>query len=189
MNLARYLTGCLNALKGEERWRENFDLSRQGFQQSFMALILSVPAYYVIALGIIRERALRSEGTEAALSVPVFAIITLLYLISFSACAYMIAMIFDRQDRFRPWVIARHWTAFFMVFFVACVFGLYLLEIMPFVIANSIAFIVFMATLVMDIRLATNIVGFRWQGGVWTGCAVFASGLAMVIIGMMQVSA
>ena len=189
MNLAAFLTGSLEALKGDESWRERYDLSRKGFQQSFAALILSVPAYYIIALGITRQRAnLSGEAEAAVLSVPVFAIITLLYLLSFSACAYMIAMIFDRQDRFRPWVIVRHWTAFFMVLCVATLFGGFLLGIVPFALANAAAFIVFMGTLAMDIRLAVCVVGFRWQAAIWTGCAVFASGLAMLIIGVMQVN-
>lgn len=191
MNLAAYFAGCVKVLRGDSDWAASFDLSRAGLKQSFLALLLSVPAYYVAALAIATQRAKLSEnGADTALiSWPVFSIIVLLYSLSFSASAYLITMVFDRQDRFRPWVIVRHWTTFYMVLIVATAFGATLLGVLPFMVANGIAFALYLSTLAVDIRLASKIVGFEWAGAVYTACLIAAMGLCMVLMGVSQVSA
>lgn len=189
MNLAAYLSGTVDVLRGGVAWPNRFDLTRRGFQQSFIALVLSVPALFTAALGIATQRAEILGGEPAAIPVAAFGIIAGLYLLSFSATAYMITMFFDRQDRFRPWVITRHWAVFFMSLLVAVGFGTYLLGWLPFAVANAVAFIVFMAVLAVDIVLAIRVANFRWGAAIYAACAIAAMGLCVLLFGTAQFSA
>lgn len=189
MNLAAYLSGTVDVLRGGNAWPARFDLSRTGFKQSFAALALTVPSLFIAALGISTQRATLLGESSADISVAAIALIALLYLLSFTGTAYLIAMVFDRQDRFRPWVITRHWAVFFMALFVGVSFGAYLLGWLPFMAANGIAFIVYMAVLAVDIILAMRVANFRWAGAVYTGCAIAAMGLCVLLFGTVQLSA
>jgi len=119
----------------------------------------------------------------------VFAAIVIVYMLTFSACAYILSMIFDRQDRFRPWVIIRHWSVFFGVLFAALFFGLYLMGLIPFAVALGVAFLVFIGSLAVDIRLAQKIVGFDWMGAIYTGCIIAAMGISVIGTGVIQMTA
>jgi len=50
MNPVASLFGSIKALAGRADWPDHFDLSRKGLQASFVALLLSLPAFYLIAL-------------------------------------------------------------------------------------------------------------------------------------------
>lgn len=192
MNLSAYLSACISVLRGGDDWTQKFTLGREGLRQSYVALLLTVPAFYTAAMAIARRRTevaeAAGESFPALLPVPVFAVLTLLFLLSFSACAYIAAMLFDRQDRFAPWVIARHWCVFFMSLCVAVAYGGYLLAIVPFALANAIGFVMFMAILPVDIRLSARVAGFGWQGAVYAGCVIWAVGLGMLVFGIGQIS-
>ncbi len=186
MNPVASLIGSVKALLGRADWTDHFDLSRKGLQQSFIALILTIPAFYLIAHAVQVERA-KSLG-EAVGAVPLtpFAIILLLYLLCFSACAYIFAMVFDRQTRFRPWVTARHWSVFWLALTVAALFGLYLVGVLPFAIANYAALAAFLGILLIDIRLAQTIVPFKLGTAILIGCTINAMGLVVILFGFEQ---
>lgn len=192
MNLSAYLSGCISVLRGDDSWTQKFTLGRAGLRESYIALLLTVPAFYTGAMAIAQRRTeiaeAAGESFPALLPVPVFAVLALLFLLSYSACAYIAAILFDRQDRFAPWVIARHWCVFFMSLFVAAGYGAYLLGFAPFGLANAISFVIFMAILPVDIRLANRVAGFGWQGAVYAGCVIWAVGLGMLVFGMGHVS-
>jgi len=138
VNPVAALIGSVKALAGREGWTDHFDLTRKGLQQSFIALLLTIPAFYLIAHAVQVERAKMLEEGVSGVPLAPFAIILLLYLLTFSAVAYIFAMIFDKQDRFRPWVVSRHWSIFWLVLIVAGLFGLYLIGVIPFAIVNYI---------------------------------------------------
>jgi len=95
-------------------------------------------------------------------------------------------MVFDKQDRFRAWVIVRHWSVFFTVFFVALLFGLYLYAGLPFAIVNMVALVAYLGVLAIDIRLAGKIAGFEWGGAVLTGCIIHGMSLTVIVAGVAQ---
>lgn len=186
MNLAAYFSGSLRALGRSGDWPKYFDLSRKGFMQSFAALFLTLPCYYVCALAVAKERAVRDAEVVAAVPFLPFVIIFTLFALSFSVSVYLISMVFDKQDGFRPWVIVRHWTAFFAVLLAAALFGLYLLGVVPFTAANFTAFALYMGTLLIDIRYAQKIGEFEWGAAVLTGCIITAMGFTILLTGVNQ---
>ena len=186
MNPIASLFGSLKALAGREDWTDHFDLSRAGLQASFMALALSLPAFYLMAHAVQIERAARF-GEDAAIPLAPFAIILALYLLTFSACAYMFTMIFDKQDRFRPWVITRHWTIFWLALITAALYGLYLLGVLPFGLVNYMSMAAFLGILLIDIRLGQTIIPFKMGKAILIACAINAMGLIVVLLGFEQI--
>lgn len=187
MNIIAALSGSVKALAGRSDWVDHFDLSRKGLQQSFIALLLTIPAFYLIAHAVQVERAKMLEESVAAVPLAPFAIILGLYLLCFSAVAYIFAMVLDKQDRFRPWVITRHWSVFWLVLIVAGLFGLYLIGAMPFAVVNYIALAAFLGILLIDIRLAQFIVPFPMGSAILIGCTINAMGLVVILLGFEQV--
>lgn len=187
MNIIAALSGSVKALAGRSDWVDHFDLSRKGLQQSFIALLLTIPAFYLITHAVQLERAKMVEDVAAAVPLTPFAIILVLYLLCFSAVAYIFAMVFDKQDRFRPWVITRHWSVFWLVLIVAGLFGLYLIGALPFTVVNYIALAAFLGILLIDIRLAQLIVPFPMGSAILIGCVINAMGLVVILLGFEQV--
>jgi len=185
VNLPRLWTGCLKALGSDDGWPDHFDLSRKGLQQSFVAVFLSLPFYYVCAAAV---QAYTAQITEAPARLPAFAffIVLLLYVMMFPLVAYILCLVFDRQDRFRPWVIVRHWTFFFTALISALIMGLSLAGIIPFKIAQLPVFALYLGTLVMDIRFAQKIAGLEWMAAIFTGCVITAMGMMMILMGVIQ---
>lgn len=186
MNIVAALFGSVKALAGRADWTDHFELSRMGVQQSFIALLLTIPAFYLIAHAVQLERARILEETLAVIPLAPFAIIILLYLLCFSAVAYIFTMIFDKQDRFRAWVITRHWSVFWLVLIVAGIFGLNLIGIVPFAAANFLALVAFLCILLIDIRLAQTIIPFPIGAAILIGCTVNAMGLVVILLGFEQ---
>lgn len=190
MNLWRSMVGVLRVLGPTEGWEDYFDLSKRGFKQSFIAVALTLPFYYICALGVEAERARLLEA-EAPTAIPIaaFGVILVLYTLTFTAVAHILSLVFDRQDRFRPWAIVRHWTLFFMTFLAALAFGGYLLGLLPFGLVNSVAFTLYLGLLAVDIRLGKRIGGFDWGGAVLAGCLIHGVGLTIILAGVLQLSA
>jgi len=187
MNIVAALSGSIKALLGRPDWTDHFNLTHKGLQQSFIALLLTIPAFYLIAHAVQVERAKLLEEAIGAVPLAPFAIILLLYLLCFSAVAYIFTMIFDKQDRFRPWVITRHWSVFWLVLIVAGIFGLNLIGVMPFAVANYIALAGFLCILLIDIRLAQAIIPFPIGSAILIGCTINAMGLVVILLGFEQV--
>jgi len=187
MNPVAALYGSVKALLGNAEWTDYFDLSRKGLQQSFIALLLTIPAFYLIAHAVQVERATQFGEVVTAVPLAPFAIILLLYLLCFSACAYIFAMVFDTQSRFRPWVITRHWSVFWLALIVAALFGLYLAGLLPFTLVNYVALAGFLSILLIDIRLAQAIVPFKIGTAILIACVINAMGLVVILMGFEQV--
>ncbi len=167
-------------------WESYFDLSRKGLKISFLILLLALPAYYIIISSVYARGAELQGLTRGAIPVPPFLIITSVFLLSFSAVAYLIAMISDKQDRFRPWVITRHWTMFYLAWVVAALFSIYILGLIPFNLAYGTAFAAYMGVLAIDIRLLQKVVGFKLGAAILLGCVIIAMSLTLVMLCLEQ---
>lgn len=189
MNLAKLLSGCVKAIGRDDTWAENFDLSRKGLKLSFIALVLSLPCYFVGATTVELARAnLLQDSTAVSVPAAPFIVVTVLYVLTFVVVAYLLTMVFDRQDRFRSWVIVRHWTAFFLALIGAALFGLVLAGVLPFPIAAYTVLGLYLGQLFIDMRLAQKIVGFEWGGAMFTGCLITALGMLILLTGAAQFS-
>ena len=190
MNLARYWTGCLRALGRSDDWESCFDLSKSGFRQSFLALALSLPFYYVCAAAVQKHRvSLPGANPESAIPAAAFIVILGLYAGTFVLSAYILCLVFDKQPAFRAWVIIRHWAMFFAALLAAALLGLFLAGVLPFVIAINIVLGVYLITLAIDIRLAQRIAGFEWGAAVLTGCIITAMGFTVLLMSIAQFAA
>ena len=186
MNLAVRLTACRKALLGAPDWHEGIDVSQKGFLESYHAVGLSIPAYYLCALAITTQRAATTDVERTVLPVALFAIIALIYSLTFSACVYIICRLFNKDSYFEPWVIARHWSIFFCVLLAASLYGLFLLGLLPFAVANYAALSIYLLTLGVDIRLAQKLGKFDIGGSIFTACIIFAIGLSVLLLGIVK---
>lgn len=187
MNLYAYLIGCLKVLGTSIGWDTAFDLSRKGFKRSFLALVISVPFYYVCAAAVQKHQtSMTDNAVITALPAAAFLLIFALYAMTFVVSVYIITMVFDKQDRFRSWVIVRHWAIFFASMLAAIIMGLNMAGILPYLIAIYIVMGIYLLTLAIDIRLAARIGDFEWGAAVLTGCLITAMGLTVLMIGVAQ---
>jgi len=187
MNLARLLSGVLKTLGPSEDWPDHFDLSRKGLRLSFLALILSVPAYYICAIAIQQQAASLAQTPPVYPTAPFFLILGL-YAVMFAVCVYIVCVVFDKMDRFRPWVITRHWAVFFTALLAALLAGLNIAGILPFTALYFLWLVLYLGTLAIDIRLASKLGGFDWMAAVFTGCIITAMGLTILMIGVAQLA-
>ncbi len=186
MNLPRLLNGCVKALGRSPKWEGHFDFSKSGFQQSFVALFLSLPFYYVCAAAVQNHQAIEAGGAQTALPTAAFSIILILYALTFVVSAYMLSLVFDKMESFRPWVIVRHWSIFFAAFLSALIMGATLVGALTFLPAVYTVMGIYLLTLAIDIRLAARIAGFEWGAAVLTGCLITAMGLTVLLVGIAQ---
>jgi len=124
------------------------------------------------------------SGDPQNFPVAAFFGIVLIYGFMFPLSAYILAKLFDKTDNFPAWVVVRHWTLFFAALIVAALFGLTMAGILPFMIVNSIAFFIYMCTLLMDIRIAQKVAGFEIGAAILAGCITTASGMLAILIGI-----
>jgi len=187
MNLANYLSGCLKVLGRTDTGLENFNISRRGVWESCGAVLLSSVFYTVGALAVQKRRAIIAEtDTIYALPFSVMAVVFGLYAATFLVTVYILCVVFERGDRFQPWVITRHWPMFFIAFLAALLFGLYMIGILPFMIAGYAAMALYVGTLAIDIRLAQKVGGFEWGAAIFAGCLITALGLTVLLVAVAQ---
>ncbi len=193
MNLARYFSGCLKALGTDQDWRNFFDVSEKGFQQSFLTIPLSLPFFYICAAAIHKQHVdlLTAnpdfDGQLPGLIPPIyFVLVFLFYGISFFAVAYFLGKAFQKDERLKSWVIVRHWSFFFLALIAGALFGLSYMSIVSFSAILPIAFILYLGTLAIDIRLAQKIAAFEWGAAILAGCMITALGLMVVLIGVTR---
>ena len=187
MNLAALLTACRKALLGAADWQDDINISRKGFFESYRAIGLSIPAYYLCALAITTQRAAAADSERTVLPIVLFAILVFIYSLTFSASVYFICRLFSKEAHFKPWVIIRHWSIFFCVLLAASLYGLFLLGLLPFAVANYAALCIYLLTLGIDIRLAQQLGEFDMGASIFIACINFAIGLAALLLGLMQI--
>ena len=180
MNPFQHLLGVFAVLGTWPNWERYFDLSRRGLKAALAVLALSLLPLWLVVLGVQDQRAERLE-TAVALPEPLtFAVIVGLWLFSFPMMAVLIGMIFDKMDRTRPWIITRCWSVFALSALSGVMFGLYLLGVMPFMVANGVIFAAYLGLLAVDIRLLTKVAGFPLGTAVLLAGVIVAVGLTFV---------
>ena len=105
MNIYANLKGCFAVLLGKLGWEDFFELNRDGVFKSFFGLVLILPSFYLVAYVLQSKK--NSEKYDSLFEVLPFTSITVilfLYLLSFSAMALIVAMVFDFQDRLQALV-------------------------------------------------------------------------------------
>jgi len=187
MNLIKSFLGLFAVIGNWPSWERYFDLSRKGLKFSFLIILLALPAYYIIISGIYNQATDLQDLQPSAVPLAPFMIITSVFLLSFSAGAYLITMIADKQDRFRPWVITRHWSVFYLAWVVAAFFVLNIKAGLPFNVAYGIAFAAYMGQLAIDIRLLQKVAEFKIGSAILLGCLMVAVSLTLVQLGFEQI--
>lgn len=180
MNLLALFIGTLNALRGKP-WEDEFDLSAAALPRSFIAVAAYIP------LGLIAAKAAVKYNDNTS-SLPYGPIIITLVLIAltFPLIAYVLCMVFNKMDRFRPWVIVRNWTILFALMFIAAVLGLYLVGVLTFFTAYVMALTLYVCTLAIDIRLAWRVAEFDWVGAVFAGILISAATMMVLSLIISQ---
>ena len=180
MNLLKIFIGALNALLGKP-WEDNFDLSASALPRSFIAVAAYVP------LGLIAAKA-AVKYNDNTNNIPYGPIVITLGLIAltFPLIAYVLCMVFDKMDRFRPWVIVRNWAILFALMLIAAVLGLYLIGALPFFPAYVMALTLYIGTLAIDIRLAWRVAEFDWMGAVFAGILISAATMMVLSLIISQ---
>jgi len=174
------ILGVFAVLGTWPNWEGYFDLSRKGLKTSFAVLALSLAPLWLVIYGIQSERA---RAPDIEFTVPgalPFILIAGIWLFSFPMLAYLIGMILEKMDRIRPWIIARNWTLFGLALLSGVAFGLTMLSVLPFMLANGVLFAAYFGLLAADIRLAQKVAGFNWGTAILIGCVIVAVGMTFV---------
>jgi len=182
MYLLRSCLGVFAVLGTWPNWEQYFDLSRKGLKLSFGVLVLSLAPLWLIAIVVQAERARILETELSTPNVLAFVLTVGLWLFSFPAMAYLIAMIFETLDRLRPWLITRNWAFFSLACVVGTAFGLVGLGVFPIKAAYGIAFAAYFGLLGIDIRLMQKVAGFNWIPAILLACLIVAVGLTFVLL-------
>ena len=182
MNLLRSCLGVFAVLGTWPNWEQYFDLSRKGLKLSFAALMLSLAPLWVMAMAVQAERARFLEVDISTPNILVYILTVGLWLFSFPAMAYLIAMIFEKLDHLRPWTITRNWAVLNLSLVTGGAFGLAWMGILPITVAYGIAFAAYFGLLGIDIRLIQKVAGFNWIPAILLACVIVAVGLTFVLL-------
>lgn len=180
MNLLIIFTGSLNVLRGKD-WESGFDLSAPALPRSFIAVAAYIPLGLVAA-----NAAVKYNDNTSHIPYGPIAITLALIALTFPLIAYVLCMVFDKMDRFRPWVIVRNWTILFVLMLIAAVLGLYLIGLLPFFPAYVLALTLYIGTLAIDIRLAWRVAEFDWMGAVFAGILISAATMMVLSLIISQ---
>lgn len=180
MNLLALFIGALNALRGKS-WEDGFDLSAAALPRSFIAVLAYIPLGLVAA-----KAAVKYNDNTSNLPYGPIAITLALIALTFPLIAYVLCMVFDKMERFRPWVIVRNWTILFALMLIAAVLGLYLVGVLPFFPAYVLALTLYICTLAIDVRLAWRVAEFDWMGAVFAGILISAATMMVLSLIISQ---
>jgi len=165
----------------DNEWRRGFDLSVRGFIRSFIAVALYIPLGFVVA-----NSAVKFNDNTDKIPYGSIAITLMLIALVFPLIAYVLCMVFDKMEGFRPWVIVRNWSILIVLILISAVFGLYLIELLPFSAAYVAALLLYLGTLFIDIRLASRVAGFDWIGAVFAGILISTATMMVLLLGVSQ---
>jgi len=177
--------GVLSALGREDDWYRYFNITQGGFQRSFLVALGTLPAYFLIARAVEVERG-RLLG-DASRDIPwgIFAGVMGGFTLAFPFVAVICATLFGVSERLRGWVIVRHWAVFFLAWFAAALFGLYIAGAINYATANLVGFAAWFGVLALDIRLAQKVGGFGLGGAVLVGSIITSLGLSLILAGLV----
>jgi len=178
------LRGIYDVVMGRENWESQFDLSRRGLQKSFYLILLLFPAFYIFTYAIQKARAAALGQADFAVGQVKFFALSSVLIFSFAIGAYVIAMIIDKQDRFRPWVIVRHWSMVALMAVPTLAFGLSIIGWVPLNFALSLAMIAALFSLVVDIRIIQEVLDMKFGNAALLACVMTMITLLILTAGL-----
>jgi len=171
------------ALRGDADWRRHFNLRRDGLQWGLAAMIAMIPLY-----GVMTYAMQVNSGAVSKINPALGVIFIGIYIFSFALFAYGAAFFLNQTDDFRPWLIVRSFIAATLAAVMALLFGLFLLGILPFIIGYWVSLIMFIALLLIDIRLAQTILRQEWMASVFIGIGVHITALLLLLGALASVA-
>lgn len=175
--------GMALVLSGNPDWRNHFNLRRDGIRAGFAAMISSVLFYGVMAYAM-----QVNSGTDSQTGPALAAIFLSVYVFSFAVYAYGAVFFLNRTDDFRPWLIVRSYIAASLAAVIAVLFGLFLLGVLPFFIGYWAALFIFIAQLLIDIRLAQTVLDQDWIASIFIGIGVHITALILLLGALASVA-
>ncbi len=109
-----------------------------------------------------------------------------LYLLSFTAFAYVLGYVFQKREYFYQWAALRHWMVFLALIPLSVFAGLARFGILPIMLVNITAFIFYVGWLFADIRLADKFGRIGVMGSVFAACLIHALGLLITLALVVQ---
>lgn len=175
--------GMILALRGDADWRRHFNLRRDGLQWGLAAMIAMIPLY-----GIMIYAAQVNNDASSQINPALGVIFIAIYIFSFALFAYGTAFFLNQTDDFRPWLIVRSFIAVSLAAIMALLFVLFLIGILPFFIGYWAALVMFIALLLIDIRLAQTVLGQQWMSSVFIGIGVHITALLLLLGALASVA-
>ena len=149
------------------------DMSRAGFPKSLYALLVAglslIGSVYV------------AYGGSPSVSSAVFIIAIILFLLTAPMVIYLICHLISRSDLFKSWVIARNWTMLILAVPVLGLAGLGAAQILSKEIVLTAVMLLYIATLLIDIRLAQTMAKMNWTPAIFVACAVSVSAMLVLL--------
>ena len=189
MSLMRGFNGVI-ALMGRaprDEFPNYFGEAKPAFANSLAAiggsvLLIMIAARYIIAL---RRRI---TGAEEAAGFPALqvGVTAFIYLIAFTAIAFMLAAIFDRKEAYYRWATVRHWMVFYALIPTTLALILAKLGVLPLMLANGLLFVVFIGWLFADIRAGYKLGEMGIVSAIFAACMVHAMGVSVILTAVVQ---
>ncbi len=171
-NLKHIWAGLEVALKGGNP-ADHMDVSRKAFPKSFYALGLA--GVLLLISGLLQA------GKSSAASLPIGLVITTLFLLTAPTVIYLICHLISKPEIFRPWIVVRNWMTVFVcaaAFIFTALNWFFPGAPQPFGVALTL---VYLSTLLLDIRLAQTIADMDWTPAIFIGCAIAVAGMLVVL--------
>ncbi len=151
-------------------------LGKGSLGRSFLALFLTIPCGLIIAHAILRYNANTAQPPNLAIS-----IVLILIALVFPVFATLMARIFRNTENLRAWILIRNWAWFMMMAGFASFAGLYLLGLLPFSLVYFFGLFLYLASLAVDIRLASRVGGLNWLSSVFIAILV-STGVILILL-------
>lgn len=170
--LRNTLAGLKAAILGADPAR-HMDVSRAAFPKSFYALGLA--GAVLLLAGILQA------GDAPQMSLPIGIIVLTLFLLTAPTVIYLVCHLISRPELFRPWIIVRNWITLLL-----SVAGLVFVAIgaaLPAAAAliGIILMLIYIATLLLDIRLAQTMADMDWTPAIFIACAISIAGMLVIL--------
>ncbi len=146
--IARAVQGAFLLLKNDERGMQAFDLSIDGLVRSFLAVLIVLPVYALVAT--IQAARVVAEIEPPPLSARLWAY--LLQWAAFVVTAVILAKVMRREARFVPYVVASNWAAVVQIGIVLAV--VLIATLLPMALVGLVLILMTLGLLVYDYRVA-----------------------------------
>lgn len=121
------VVGVFALLMFKKDWRKHFDVSAEGVARSFSGVILALPAFAFLIIGV---NYFYAENAIAYTSDMHFTLLDAIiswarFWLVFPVVAAAVVMVMGLKDRFASWLVVHNWTVFVLVHIQALLLALY----------------------------------------------------------------